>query len=189
MKVLAATGFDHHAATRALCKQFGTATLAGFGCEFAACHRCRRRVARLRRSTRSKVVRSHVTGLGRWSGPATSCSWMRPPGATWNSLETLRGRRAYPLLHAPDATVTSQGKRWLRHALHHPLRDRATLRRRLDAVQTLHGSAGGALRALRNLLRRSGGCGAYYFACCARQCAAARLGEPAHQSAHTAGPA
>jgi DNA mismatch repair protein MutS len=153
VKVLAATSFDHDAATRALCKQFGTASLAGFGCEDLplAVGAAGALLGYAQHTQQGGLP--HVTGLA----VERASDFVLMDAATRRNLElteTLRGAPEPTLFSTLDATVTSQGKRWLRHALHHPLRDRGTLRRRLDAVQTLHGSAGVVCYVpLRNLLR------------------------------------
>ncbi|MBU2642121.1 MAG: DNA mismatch repair protein MutS [Gammaproteobacteria bacterium] len=51
--------------------------------------------------------------------------------------ETLRGEASPTLLSVLDTTATGMGTRLLRHWLHHPLRDRAILRRRHDAIGVL----------------------------------------------------
>ncbi|MDO9009778.1 MAG: DNA mismatch repair protein MutS [Thiobacillus sp.] len=51
--------------------------------------------------------------------------------------ETLRGEASPTLLSVLDTTATGMGTRLLRHWLHHPLRDRAILRRRRDAIGVL----------------------------------------------------
>jgi DNA mismatch repair protein MutS len=51
--------------------------------------------------------------------------------------ETLRGEAEPTLFSELDRCVTGMGSRLLKHWLHHPLRDRRLLTRRLDAIQTL----------------------------------------------------
>jgi DNA mismatch repair protein MutS len=51
--------------------------------------------------------------------------------------ETLRGEAEPTLFSELDHCVTGMGSRLLKHWLHHPLRDRALLGRRLDAIQAL----------------------------------------------------
>jgi len=51
--------------------------------------------------------------------------------------ETLRGETEPTLFSELDRCVTGMGSRLLKHWLHHPLRDRNRLTRRLDAVQAL----------------------------------------------------
>lgn len=50
--------------------------------------------------------------------------------------ETLRGEPEPTLLALLDQCATGMGSRWLRHALHHPLRDPARVQARLDALDT-----------------------------------------------------
>ena len=66
---------------------------------------------------------------------------MRPPAAISRLSETLRGEPAPTLLSLLDTCATGMGSRWLRHALHHPLRDRQIVKARLDAVATLRGQS------------------------------------------------
>src|SRR5690606_28399421 len=51
--------------------------------------------------------------------------------------ETLRGEPAPTLFSRLDECATGMGSRLLRHWLHHPLRDRAVLEARHDAVERL----------------------------------------------------
>ncbi len=51
--------------------------------------------------------------------------------------ETLRGEAEPTLFSELDRCVTGMGSRLLKHWLHHPLRDRNRLTRRLDAIQAL----------------------------------------------------
>jgi len=51
--------------------------------------------------------------------------------------ETLRGEASPTLLSVLDTTSSGMGTRLLRHWLHHPLRDRAVLMQRSDAIGTL----------------------------------------------------
>ncbi|MCX7945980.1 MAG: DNA mismatch repair protein MutS [Hydrogenophilus sp.] len=66
--------------------------------------------------------------------------------------ETLRGEAAPTLLSLLDGTVTAAGGRWLRHALHHPLRDRQELLRRQAIISEWH-QAPHAHDALQRALR------------------------------------
>jgi DNA mismatch repair protein MutS len=69
--------------------------------------------------------------------------------------ETLRGEPAPTLYSLLDTCATGMGSRWLRHALHHPLRDRSVLAARLDAVERLIGGAGSApWRGMHDVLRQ-----------------------------------
>ena len=152
-KTLASMSFDTDAATRALCRQFGTVSLAGFGCDdLPLAVGAAGALLNYAQHTQQGSL-PHVTGLSVERGS----DFVLMDAATRRNLElteTLRGDPSPTLFSTLDATVTSQGTRWLRRALHHPLRDRSTLRRRLDAVQTLLGESG-AVRygPLRGILR------------------------------------
>jgi DNA mismatch repair protein MutS len=68
--------------------------------------------------------------------------------------ETIRGEAAPTLLSLLDATAGAMGSRLLRHWLHHPLRDRAAIMARLDAVAALQqGTPAPRFAALLQLLR------------------------------------
>ena len=67
-------------------------------------------------------------------------AFVRMDPATRRNLEiteTIRGEPAPTLFSLLDTCATGMGSRWLRHALHHPLRDRAVLRARHGAVAAL----------------------------------------------------
>ncbi|WP_413770365.1 hypothetical protein, partial [Vibrio vulnificus] len=67
-------------------------------------------------------------------------NWLRMDAATRRNLElteTLRGEAAPTLLSLLDTCASSMGSRWLRRALHHPLRDRARADARQEAVAAL----------------------------------------------------
>src|SRR5690606_22309838 len=83
----------------------------------------------------------HVTGLT----VERESEYLRLDAATRRNLElteTLRGDPAPTLLSLLDTCVTSMGSRWLRHALHHPLRERAIPTARQAAVAELVGESG-----------------------------------------------
>ena len=82
--------------------------------------------------------------------------------------ETMRGEPAPTLFSLLDTCATGMGSRLLRHALHHPLRDRAVLAARHDAVAALIGD--GAQRPARAL----------------HEHAQAMRGRRAHRGAHRA---
>nr|MDQ6925288.1 DNA mismatch repair protein MutS [Candidatus Eremiobacteraeota bacterium] len=67
-------------------------------------------------------------------------AYVRMDPATRRNLEiseTIRGEPAPTLFSLLDTCATSMGSRWLRHALHHPLRDRDALRARHGVVAAL----------------------------------------------------
>ena len=65
--------------------------------------------------------------------------------------ETLRGEPAPTLFSLLDECATGMGSRLLRHWLHHPLRDRAALEQRHEAVEALDASAAALHAALWRL--------------------------------------
>src|SRR6185436_17044792 len=84
-------------------------------------------------------------------------AFVRMDPATRRNLElteTIRGEPAPTLFSQLDTCATGMGSRFLRHALHHPLRDRAVLAARHDAVASLIGTSGnGRHAALHDALR------------------------------------
>jgi DNA mismatch repair protein MutS len=128
--------FDSDAAQRALCRQFGTRDLAGFG---VTNHRVAMGAAgallEYARSTQGTAI-AHVTSLAIEEPNA----YVRMDPATRRNLEiteTIRGEPAPTLFALMDTCVTGMGSRWMRHALHHPLRDIETLRERFAAIHDL----------------------------------------------------
>ncbi|GAB4437917.1 MAG: DNA mismatch repair protein MutS [Rhodocyclaceae bacterium] len=142
--------FDAGIAQRELCSHFGTASLAGFGIEgqelaLAAAAA----LFDYARSTQRQSL-AHITRLRLERGDET----LRLDAATRRNLElteTLRGEPAPTLLSVLDSCATAMGSRWLRHALHHPLRDRAVARARHEAVEEL--AEGGRHEVFSRLLR------------------------------------
>ena len=83
-------------------------------------------------SRRDRAI-SHIRSLQVYSADR----YVRMDAATRRNLEitqTLRGEPAPTLLSLLDTCATNMGSRLLHHWLHHPLRDRAVLNARLDAV-------------------------------------------------------
>jgi len=128
--------FDHDAATRALTRQFQTRDLEGFGCQNM--HRAIAAAGALLsyvQSTQATAI-SHLRSLQVETGD----EYIELDSATRRNLEiseTLRGETAPTLLSLFDTCATGMGSRWLRHALHHPLRDRERIVARLEAVDWL----------------------------------------------------
>ena len=147
--------FDTDSAARALCRHFGTQDLAGFGAEGldpalgaagALLEYCR--------ATQGSAL-AHVLGLS----VERESAYLRLDAATRRNLEiteTLRGEPAPTLLSLLDTCATSMGSRYLRHVLHHPLRDRAAADARLEATAALAGTGGnGPWRSLQQTLGRA----------------------------------
>ncbi len=130
--------FDEDAAVRALTRQFETRDLSGFGCDgLSAAIGAAGALLEYARATQGGDI-AHVRALR----VERDDSFVRLDEATRRNLEiseTLRGEPAPTLLSMLDGCATAMGSRWLRHALHHPLRDRAVLEARLDALEALTG--------------------------------------------------
>src|SRR5688572_11527131 len=133
---LPAWQFDVEAGKKRLLKQLGAATLAGYGCEdltlaIGACGALLEYAAR----TQGQAL-AHVTAVS----AERAGEYVRLDAATRRNLElteTLRGEPAPTLFSLLDECATGMGSRLLRHWLHHPLRDRAVLRSRHEAVACL----------------------------------------------------
>ncbi|HJT63037.1 MAG TPA: DNA mismatch repair protein MutS [Burkholderiales bacterium] len=131
--------FDVEAGKKRLLKQLGAASLAGFGCEdmtlaIGACGALLDYAAK----TQGQAL-AHVTAVS----AERAGEYVRLDAATRRNLElteTLRGEPAPTLFSLLDECATGMGSRLLRHWLHHPLRDRAALTARHDAVTALQES-------------------------------------------------
>jgi DNA mismatch repair protein MutS len=127
--------FDVESGKKKLLKQLGAASLAGYGCEdmtlaIGACGALLEYAAK----TQGQAL-AHVTAVS----AERAGEYVRLDAATRRNLElteTLRGEPAPTLFSLLDECATGMGSRLLRHWLHHPLRDRAALAARHDAVST-----------------------------------------------------
>ena len=134
---LPAWHFDVDSGKRKLLQQLGAATLAGYGCEdltvaIGACGALLEYAGK----TQGQAL-AHVTAVK----AERAGEYVRLDAATRRNLElteTLRGEPAPTLFSLLDECATGMGSRLLRHWLHHPLRDRAVLANRHEAVATLH---------------------------------------------------
>jgi len=146
--------FDLETSRRALCQQFATLDLAGFGCdEFSAGLEAAGALLGYARLTQGQAI-SHIRSLQVYSADR----YVRMDAATRRNLEitqTLRGESAPTLLSLLDSCATNMGSRLLHHWLHHPLRDRTILLARLDAVASLQSPLSPALspQGARELFR------------------------------------
>lgn len=126
--------FDADSARRTLCAQFGTRDLGGFGAqELDAALAAAGALFDYARSTQGTAI-AHILSLT----VETESAYLRMDPATRRNLEiseTIRGEPAPTLLSLLDTCATGMGSRRLRHALHHPLTDRAH-------VQSLHRAVG-----------------------------------------------
>ena len=138
-KPLPAWHFELDTARRALCQQFATLDLAGFGCDnFSVGLEAAGALLGYARLTQGRAI-SHIRSLQVYSAD----QYVRMDAATRRNLEitqTLRGEAAPTLLSLLDTCATNMGSRLLSHWLHHPLRDRAVLRARLAATERLQAS-------------------------------------------------
>ncbi|HRP96195.1 MAG TPA: DNA mismatch repair protein MutS, partial [Rhodocyclaceae bacterium] len=153
LRRLADWQFDADTGRRLLTTHFGTQDLAGFGADghdvsIAAAGA----LFDYARTTQRQSL-EHVTALR----VERDSEYLRLDAATRRNLElteTLRGEPAPTLLSLLDTCVTSMGSRWLRHALHHPLRDGvAAARRHAVVAELLDDGEGRPLAALRAALR------------------------------------
>ena len=134
--------FDAGNGQRLLTAHFGTQDLAGFGAEelgtgLAALAALFEYARGTQRQTLEHVTNLHVE---------RESAYLRLDAATRRNLElteTLRGEASPTLLSLLDCCSTSMGSRWLRHALHHPLRDRRLAAQRHAAVAALIGEGDG----------------------------------------------
>ncbi|MCB1954560.1 MAG: DNA mismatch repair protein MutS, partial [Rhodocyclaceae bacterium] len=145
--------FDAETARKLLTGHFGTRDLVGFGVESAEVALAAAGALYDYAQATQRQSLAHVIGLRL----EREDEFLRLDAATRRNLElteTLRGEPAPTLLSLLDCCRTSMGSRWLRHALHHPLRDREAAAGRHGAVATLMGNLGdGPVDALRVALR------------------------------------
>ena len=128
--------FDPAGAKRELARQFGTADLAGYGCEGMdrAIAAAGALVVYARHTQQSPLP--HVTGL-RVERESEFVAMDAPTRRNLEITETLGGAEAPTLFSLLDRCATSMGSRRLRHWLHHPLRDTAPLRERHAVIEAL----------------------------------------------------
>jgi DNA mismatch repair protein MutS len=135
--------FDTDAARRGLCRQFETLDLTAFGAnEHPVALAAAGALLEYARTTQGTAI-AHVKSLV----VEHPSAYLRMDPATRRNLEiseTIRGEAAPTLLSLVDTCATGMGSRWLRHALHHPLRARDVLRARHGAVAALLASNGQA---------------------------------------------
>ncbi|HEY7832220.1 MAG TPA: DNA mismatch repair protein MutS, partial [Ktedonobacterales bacterium] len=154
--------FDREASRARLCRHFGTANLTAFGCEDLSLAASAAGAILAYLDRMNPALLRLITGL---TTDHTAAS-VRIDARSWSALGVVEPARGAPdgptLLATLDATRTAMGARLLRRTLLQPLRDRATLERRLDAVAALHGDValrqrlGAALDGLPDLERLAG---------------------------------
>jgi len=136
LRRLADWQFDSKTATQLLTEHFGVRDLAGFGVtDMPVAIGAAGALHDYARATQRQSL-AHVTRLI----VERDSEFLRLDAATRRNLElteTLRGESAPTLLSLLDTCVTNMGSRWLRHAMHHPLRDPAIPAARHRAVTAL----------------------------------------------------
>lgn len=133
LRKIAPWQFDTGGARRALCRQFETLDLAAFGAtDHTIAVAAAGALLDYAKATQGTAI-AHVKSLA-VEHPA---AFVRMDPATRRNLElteTIRGEPTPTLYSLLDTCATTMGSRWLRHALHHPLRERAVLSARHGAV-------------------------------------------------------
>jgi len=132
--------FDLESGRKKLLEQLGAASLAGYGCEdlqpaIGACGA----LLDYAKKTQGQAL-AHVASVS----AERAGEYVRMDSATRRNLEiteTLRGEPAPTLFSLMDACASGMGSRLLRHWLHHPLRDRALVGARHEAVAALGDAA------------------------------------------------
>jgi DNA mismatch repair protein MutS len=134
------SAFDQYDASLTLQQHFGVQSLDGYGCRgFTGSIGAAGAVLRYFRATQPTASLAHIRRLQtRWSDDA-----MRLDSVTIRNLELIRplaiderrsGPHAATVLSVLDRTVTAMGSRLLREWLVRPLRNRAAIEDRLEAV-------------------------------------------------------
>ncbi|MBA4743306.1 MAG: DNA mismatch repair protein MutS [Azoarcus sp.] len=145
--------FDAANGTRLLTAHFGTQDLAGFGADELDTGLAALAALFEYASGTQRQALQHVTTLT----VERESAILRLDAATRRNLElteTLRGETSPTLLSLLDCCATSMGSRWLRHALHHPLRERERAGARHATVGELIGDGDGRrLGDVRSALR------------------------------------
>ena len=148
--------FSHDSARESLSKQFGTASLDGFGFEENDADVQAIRAAGAILDYLSETQKSSLDHLDRIV-PYRTSGTLEIDESSRRSLELTRtireGRREGSLLGVLDRTVTAMGSRMMSDWLSNPLTDIERIRARHDAVEELLGDT---IRtdALRDALRR-----------------------------------
>ena len=125
--------FDRETGERLLCEQFGTRDLQGFGCEEA--HIAVAAAGALMQYVRDtqRAALPHIRGLTL----EQHSDQLQLDAATRRNLElehNLSGRHEHTIAGVLDASTTAMGSRLLRRWLNTPLRQRAVLNARHEAV-------------------------------------------------------
>jgi DNA mismatch repair protein MutS len=150
--------FDFDAGRKALLRQLGAATLAGYGCDdMEPAIAAAGALLEYARRTQGQAL-AHVAAVV----PERASEYVRMDAATRRNLElteTLRGEPAPTLFSVLDECATGMGSRMLRHWIHHPLREQAALAARHEGVAALadaHGAVHKVLRRFADVERITG---------------------------------
>jgi DNA mismatch repair protein MutS len=145
--------FEHDAATRLLCRQFGTRDLAGFGCE-----------AFPRGVAAAGALLQYVADTQKSSLPHLQAITVERredavimDGPTRRNLElhsSLGGHDEHTLAGVMDRCQSPMGSRLLRRWIQRPLRDPVVLKGRYQAVEAM--LAGNTVESLQTLLHGIG---------------------------------
>jgi DNA mismatch repair protein MutS len=135
--------FEGEGARRRLCRHFGATTLAAYGCEHLQLASAASGAILAYLERMNPTLLPLLTDLKTYD----TAGFVEIDGRTWRALEVIEPTRSVTgtngrqppttLLTTLDATRTAMGARLLRRMLLQPLRDRALLEARLDAVAEL----------------------------------------------------
>jgi DNA mismatch repair protein MutS len=130
--------FDYDMAYQTLLDQFQTRSLEGFGCEeLPAAIRAGGALIHYLKETQGEKLR-HINKVSHYN----TYYYMMLDHATQRNLELVKSLDPLnpqgSLLATLDQTVTAMGGRKLKNWLLHPLRDLATIEKRLQGVNTLY---------------------------------------------------
>ena len=154
IKRLPSWQFDRDNAINNLKRQFETHDLCGFGCEDLSTALCAASALLEYARLTQGAAALHITSLQ----AEQESIYVRMDAATRRNLEiseTIRGERSPTLLSLLDTCSTNMGSCLLQFWLHHPLRDRGEIQKRLDSITALIGENGSnSYVAVRNLLRQ-----------------------------------
>jgi DNA mismatch repair protein MutS len=142
--------FDAERGRRLLLEQFGCNGLTAFGIEDQPALQAAAGLLLDYAKHTQQAALPHIGGLSLEQDSA----YVLLDAAARRTLEiseTLRGEPAPTLLSELDRCLTALGGRLLRHWLHHPLRDRAELRRRHAAIEALMTAPGAGKNARATL--------------------------------------
>ncbi|MDR0589070.1 MAG: DNA mismatch repair protein MutS [Spirochaetaceae bacterium] len=146
--------FDQFRSRERLERQFGTASLKGFGLEEDSPEITSAGALLDYLDDTAKSLLPHVRTISLYG----ESEYVGIDESTQRNLELIRNLRdgdvRFSLLEALDETRTSMGRRLLKWRILHPLQDLVRINRRLDMVETLYHEQG-QLASLRELLGKT----------------------------------